>query len=358
MNRKKYDANLPRNLTYRKKDKAFYWRNPLTKKEISLGQISRRDAVAQAIEANNFLSQNYSPASLIEKIKGLDSLTLSKWLERYALLLQRRDLAANTYKIRANQLAMIDEKLGGMILKEVVTRHIAEFLDPWVSEGKNTMAAGLRSVLTDVFREAIVEGHITVNPVTPTRTPGIKVKRERLDLEVFAKIRDAASQLPVWFPLAMDLALVTAQRREDVAAMRFSEIRDDRLHVIQQKTGAMLSIPLSLTLPSVGLRLGTVVDRCRLVSRSDFLISSGMRKNSQYGSIHPDGLTKKFVAARNLTGLKFSENPPTFHEIRSLSGRLYEAEYGKEFAQKLFGHKSEKMTEMYLDKRQKEYVMI
>lgn len=151
---------------------------------------------------------------------------------------------------------------------------------------------------------------------------------------------------------------MTAQRREDVAAMRFSEIRDDRLHVIQQKTGAMLSIPLSLTLPSVGLRLGTVVDRCRLVSRSDFLISSGMRKNSQYGSIHPDGLTKKFVAARNLTGLKFSENPPTFHEIRSLSGRLYEAEYGKEFAQKLFGHKSEKMTEMYLDKRQKEYVMI
>lgn len=358
MNRKKYDANLPRNLTYRKKDKAFYWRNPLTKKEISLGQISRRDAVAQAIEANNFLSQNYSPASLIEKIKGLDSLTLSKWLERYALLLQRRDLAANTYKIRANQLAMIDEKLGGMILKEVGTRHIAEFLDPWVSEGKNTMAAGLRSVLTDVFREAIVEGHITVNPVTPTRTPGIKVKRERLDLEVFAKIRDAANQLPVWFPLAMDLALVTAQRREDVAAMRFSEIRGDRLHVIQQKTGAMLSIPLSLTLPSVGLRLGTVVDRCRLVSRSDFMISSGMRKNSQDGSIHPDGLTKKFVAARNLTGLKFSENPPTFHEIRSLSGRLYEAEYGKEFAQKLFGHKSEKMTEMYLDKRQKEYVMI
>jgi integrase len=358
MNRKKYDANLPRNLTYRKKDKAFYWRNPLTKKEISLGQISRRDAVAQAIEANNFLSQNYSPASLIEKIKGLDSLTLSKWLERYALLLQRRDLAANTYKIRANQLAMIDEKLGGMILKEVGTRHIAEFLDPWVNEGKNTMAAGLRSVLTDVFREAIVEGHITVNPVTPTRTPGIKVKRERLDLEVFAKIRDAANQLPVWFPLAMDLALVTAQRREDVAAMRFSEIRDNRLHVTQQKTGAMLSIPLSLTLPSFGLRLSTVVDRCRLVSRSDFLISSGKRKNSQDGSIHPDGLTKKFVAARNLTGLKFSENPPTFHEIRSLSGRLYEAEYGKEFAQKLFGHKSEKMTEMYLDKRQKEYVMI
>ncbi|MBW5831768.1 phage integrase Arm DNA-binding domain-containing protein, partial [Yersinia kristensenii] len=25
----KYDANLPRNLTYRKSRKSFYWRNPL-----------------------------------------------------------------------------------------------------------------------------------------------------------------------------------------------------------------------------------------------------------------------------------------------------------------------------------------
>lgn len=358
MTRSKYDANLPKNLTYRKNDKAFYWRNPLTKKEITLGQISRRDAVAQAIEANNYLAQNYSPVSLIEKLKGMDSLTVSKWLERYNTLLQRRNLAANTYKVRGNQLATIKEKIGGMILKEVSTRHIAEFLDPWISEGKNTMAAGLRSVLSDVFREAIVEGHIMHNPVPPTRTPGIDVQRDRLDLEVFYAMRSAAEQMPVWFPLAMELALVTAQRREDVVSMRFSNIYDDRLHVIQQKTGAMLAIPLSLTLPAAGLRLGTVVDRCRLVSRSDFLISAGIRKNSPDGSIHPDGPTKKFADTRKISGLKFSDTPPTFHEIRSLSGRLYEEVYGKEFVQKLFGHKSEKMTKMYLDKRQNEYVMI
>ncbi|WP_330983658.1 MULTISPECIES: tyrosine-type recombinase/integrase [Enterobacterales] len=358
MSREKYDANLPKNLTYRKAVKSFYWRNPLTKKEICLGQIARRDAVAQAIEANNYLAQNFTPSLLIEKLKEVDTLTVGKWLDRYDMLLQRRDLSANTYKIRGNQLATVKEKMGGMILKEVSTRHIAEFLDPWVSEGKNTMAAGMRSVLSDVFREAIVEGHIMHNPVTPTRTPGIKVQRDRLDLKVFHDMRSTAEQMPVWFPLAMDLALVTAQRREDVATMRFSEIYDDRLHVIQQKTGVMLAIPLSLTLPAAGLRLGTVVDRCRLVSRSDFLISAGIRKNSPDGSIHPDGLTKKFADTRKLSGLSFSDTPPTFHEIRSLSGRLYEAAYGKEFAQKLFGHKSEKMTEMYLDKRQNEYVMI
>ncbi|WP_315851103.1 tyrosine-type recombinase/integrase [Yersinia aldovae] len=50
--------------------------------------------------------------------------------------------------------------------------------------------------------------------------------------------------------------------------------------------------------------------------------------------------------------------PPSFHEIRSLASRLYEAEYGKEFAQKLLGHKSMKMTNVYLDSRKNEWVEI
>ncbi|EHA0050857.1 hypothetical protein JJR79_003536 [Salmonella enterica] len=45
MSRKKYDANLPRYLTYRKASKSFFWRNPVTNKEFPLGQIARRDAI-------------------------------------------------------------------------------------------------------------------------------------------------------------------------------------------------------------------------------------------------------------------------------------------------------------------------
>ncbi len=88
------------------------------------------------------------------------------------------------------------------------------------------------------------------------------------------------------------------------------------------------------------------------------MISAGIRKNSPDGSLHPDSLTKKFVTARTGTDFRFDESPPTFHEIRSLAGRLYEKEKGKEFAMKLLGHKSEKMTNKYLDMRGKEYVML
>lgn len=228
-----------------------------------------------------------------------------------------------------------------------------------ITEGKNTMAGAMRSVLSDMFREAIVEGHIVKNPVEATRIPEIKVARERLQLETYNATRAAAEHMPAWFPLAMDLALVTGQRREDIVNMKFSDVFDNRLYVTQIKTGMKIAIPLSLTLRATGLRLGTVIDRCRLVSRTDFMISAGIRKNSPTGNIHPDGLTKTFVKARKASGVNFSNNPPTFHEIRSLAGRLYKNEHGEVFAQKLLGHTSANTTKLYLDERDdKAYMML
>ncbi|ELY6086132.1 hypothetical protein SNQ11_001226 [Cronobacter sakazakii] len=87
--------------------------------------------------------------------------------------------------------------------------------------------------------------------------------------------------MPTYFPLAMDLTLVTAQGREDVAIMRFTDIKYDRLYIEQQKTGACLAIPLSLTQKASGLQLSTVIDRCRLVILCGFLISPGSAKTAK-----------------------------------------------------------------------------
>ncbi|NIC25463.1 tyrosine-type recombinase/integrase [Serratia plymuthica] len=95
-----------------------------------------------------------------------------------------------------------------------------------------------------------------------------------------------------------------------------------------------------------------------VTSTTNFMLSADIRKNSPDGSLHPDGLTKKFVAARKASGLEFEESPPTFHRIRSLADRLHEKTKGKEFAQKLLGHTSEMMTDKYLDTKGKEYVML
>lgn len=90
--------------------------------------------------------------------------------------------------------------------------------------------------------------------------------------------------MPASFPLAMDMALVTDQHREDVSCMRFSHIKDGRLYVKQIKTGMKIALLLSLMLPAVGLRFEAVVDLCRLLRWTDFRISAGIRKKSPDGA--------------------------------------------------------------------------
>lgn len=89
--KRKYDANLPKNLTYREKYDSFYWRNPITGKEIPLGKIARRDAIAQTIEANNYIEQNYSPVALLKRIKEDKQPSVSFWIEKYLIILERRE---------------------------------------------------------------------------------------------------------------------------------------------------------------------------------------------------------------------------------------------------------------------------
>ncbi|TRR48782.1 integrase, partial [Salmonella enterica subsp. enterica serovar Panama] len=104
------------------------------------------------------LEQNHTPYTLIERLKETNSYTMADWIERYEVILKRRDLADNTYKARTNQLITIKERMGGLILQKISTQHIAEFLEIWTSEGKNTMAGSMRSVLSDMFNAAMEEG--------------------------------------------------------------------------------------------------------------------------------------------------------------------------------------------------------
>ncbi|EMF4744620.1 TPA: phage integrase Arm DNA-binding domain-containing protein, partial [Yersinia enterocolitica] len=227
---KRYDANLPKNLTYRRYYKSYYWRNPLTGKEIPLGQIARRDAISQAIQANNYIESNFQPVALLERLQApapaptpttkAEVNTVARWLKRYSELLKRRELAENTMKMRVLQIGYISQKFGKMPIDTVTTKHIAEFINTYVDEGKSSMALNLRSVLSDVFREAIADGLISSNPVEATRTPSPKVKRERLDYTAFCKIHEAASQQQNWVQLSMALALITGQRRDDVRQLK------------------------------------------------------------------------------------------------------------------------------------------
>jgi integrase len=79
--------------------------------------------------------------------------------------------------------------------------------------------------------------------------------------------------------------------------------------------------------------------------------------NAAPGSpVFVDRISKAFTDARILAGIA-DERAPTFHELRSLSKRLYDKQGGVD-TQQLLGHASEKTAAIYADARGVEAVMV
>lgn len=83
---------------------------------------STRDNFTQGCDSaghriQSFYWKNYSPDPLLEQLKGGNEHTVANWLDRYETILERRKLAANTYKVRAGQQAPVREYPGEFILE-------------------------------------------------------------------------------------------------------------------------------------------------------------------------------------------------------------------------------------------------
>ncbi|HFW7938206.1 TPA: tyrosine-type recombinase/integrase, partial [Shigella dysenteriae] len=111
-----------------------------------------------------------------------------------------------------------------------------------------------------IFKTAIASGLAEEDPASATRPFRTEVKRSRLLIDEYLLIRKIADVQNEWFGLCMDLALVTGQREGDLAAMRWEDIRDGRLYVEQQKTGAKIRITLPTTISRLNLTLTDVLD--------------------------------------------------------------------------------------------------
>lgn len=119
-----------------------------------------------------------------------------------------------------------------------------------------------------------------------------------------------------WLANAMDIALLTGQRREDLSRKTFSEVREGRLFITLGKTGHMLAVPLTLKLEAAGIKLSEVIKKCRIDNPSDHIIYSSVRRGGgKPGAVLPDAITGAFTNARSLSGIQFGASPPSFHEI-------------------------------------------
>jgi integrase len=178
-----------------------------------------------------------------------------------------------------------------------------------------------------------------------------------LTLDEFHQTYQAAQTLEPWVARSMELAIITAQRREDVAGLRFADVREGRLWVRQKKTGVKLCIPLTLRLQVLHLSLDEVIRRCRDLAVSRHLLHFSRTRGKERAGQSPglDVITQNFAKSRDLTDLDWGDHePPSFHEMRSLAARLY-SEQGVD-AQVLLGHKDQATTALYRDSRGAEWM--
>lgn len=257
-------------------------------------------------------------------------------------ILPEREYSKSTLDLYYLRFKQLVEAFGSTAIEEVNLHMISSLLEKQTPRVSNQ----LRQVAVDVFKVAMSRGLCQDNPAELTLKRVEKKARKRLTKEQFDLIY---AEAPTWLKNAMDIALITLQRREDITLMRFENIKDGHLYVVQQKTKKHDSGYLKI---KVGDKLGQVLRRCRDNVASPFIIHRRPEKivkretMDHWTQIKPEMVSRQF---KKITDKVLSDMPsaerPTFHEIRALGIKQYK-DKGLD-PQQLAGHASEIMTKNY-----------
>lgn len=283
---------------------------------------------------------------------------LSAWLDAHEQLLRDRGYKPQTIKNRTSNLAHVRRLWGQRPIAAIKPHEIAAGLKTFPAERSST-ARRVLAELRDAYTEAIANGWAETNPAAHIRPPKHKIKRARLRFETWQAMRELAQASPQrWVESMLLLALVTGQRRADLAKMRFDDVVMDEqgyqvLRIEQQKEagkgyGARVSIPLDLELRAIGMTVREVIEHCRHSAKP----GPTMLRKAGGGPIEQSSLSQRFhehVVTVLGPDAHAQHEWPSLHECRSLAARLYKAE-GVD-VQTLLGHKHAEMTEVYQDDR-------
>jgi len=330
------------------------WRHP-DGRTFALGAIPLAHAIHQAMQANAHVLA--SKPSLLDRLTGQTNTVADLLLKMPA------SDVPNTAKSVRSLDKIIAAALGRVPCLELTVQRCAELIDK-IAETKPRSAQAVRSRLIAVCQKGQQLGWLDSNPAEVTGKPRAEVQRGRLTLETFRAIYDQAPNVNEWLQHAMRLAIVTGQDRSTVASMTRSMVQTidgQRVLVVQRsktkKKNKPVAIPLRLRLDALGWALEDVLAHRTGVVSPYYLHHVSPHGNAPPGSpVFVDAISRAFTAARVLAGLP-DEAAPTYHELRSLSKRLYDKQGGVD-TQQLLGHASAKTAAIYADARGVEAVMV
>lgn len=307
---------------------------------------------AKAINAANTLNARFYPAAdLVDQVLG-SADSIPALVKRYdAEFLSCQDYAAKTLEDKRGLMKRVAAEWANVRGCDLDLATVSTF----INSHPPRMARVFKSNLSIFFRYCVGIGAMYEDLTRDVLlNKAHKVKRERLTLEAYKAIRAKA---PAWFQNAMDVALHSLQREEDLTRLKFDDVRDGYLEVIQQKTGA-----------AVRIKIEGGLDKAIRASRDNVLspfiihyqpqrITQARKAMDHHTQLTGDQLSREFKAARVACKLFDDWEPgtaPSFHEIRALGAQLYQ-DAGID-PQWLLGHRDAETTKIYLDKRRIEWI--
>ncbi len=220
------NKDLPANL-YRDNGKSWRYRHPITGKFFAMG-TDKQKAFQAARKLNSMLIQE---ESLVDKVLGTN-ISFKDFAEQYMSEKRRKDgreISVNTRQTYQIQLNRLYEIWGGKNIDSITLKMVNECLDSLTPSN----AKSVRSLLCNIFDVAVAKGICPDNPARITLKRHVPKQRRRHTVEGLQIIREHS---PSWLENAIDLALLTAQRRSDIVKLRWSDIRDGYIYIAQQKT--------------------------------------------------------------------------------------------------------------------------
>ena len=320
---------------------------------------NRKEAIETALILNERLRPAGSIAERILNIERKKSIPMDnvnklvdEFIESY---IPSKNYSKKTLDGKMLQLKKLREAFGEQSTSGITTRDIVLFLNPLQTDPY----IKYRVTLLHLFTFAIHQGYRENNPVTATMTKtSPKRRRAKHSMEGWNKIRSAA---PEWLQRAMDIAILSLQRRSDLVSLNRQQVNLEKgtIRILQDKT-RNYKHPVYIEI-AMGEDLFRAIKRCYQTGiHCPYLIHYRplkMSRADQDAKTHPfavteSHLTKTFSKVRDTCGaydhIARGERP-TFHDARGLGAYLYEkAGFTSDYIQSLTGHSSKEMLDHYI----------
>lgn len=230
-----------------------------------------------------------------------------------------KDVKASTAKGYGIALGSLSDAFGHFQLESITAQDVREYLDKRSAKVSANREVAILSIIWNWCRERGMTNQ--ANPCA-----GVRKNRERPRTRYIheSEFNDIRGKGCGFLRDAMDLALLTSQRPQDLLSATLSHIKEGYLEFVQQKTGAKLRFRIEG-------ELKTLLERPRSV-RSVFLIAD------DHGQpIHIQRLQRAFQTARKAAGVPYCQ-------FRDLRAKAVSDEPDLKTASGRAGHADEKTT--------------